>query len=543
MSTQTTIAIDVIKRSLERECDPSVECITEKEPPGIDPLFEPFGYAYKDNIPSPIKNWAKSRDCLIVLLGNGYCPPNPDDFSVIPVQHPRSLLRLQPCLMVRGALNFNLSIIDHVVDPDDLPSRLSIASIDIQRNLSFFPFIEHQDSRFLIEVLSTACCPTEWHLDSSNDYQIILKAKGVMPAFDWDNFPGVFSTSEGDKYYDGLVIQLPPLPTSPSPQNTFVPLNTSTMLNVTPPPTQNSNGYQVFDSQPATPASKPQITATVETITPEIAQQYLDRNIENNRRINSRRVTDYSNKMRAGRWALANTICFDVNGRLQDGQHRMNAVVRAGIPIQFVVVRGFPPGAVQYIDLGQKRSALNIASVKGMKTDGFALSTSRAMLIPRFGCNSWDPNNADSLLSVAIYQAFQDSINLATKGVSDIKRSDIAAVIARAHIAGEDAGRLSEFIQVLQTGYPVSESYADDGAAIALRNYYLRAKDARGLSGAGTNRVRLFEFTQSAVSAFLKRRDTRHLNRTKRNLWKIPQLDTGDLNAIFELAKALSPSA
>lgn len=85
---------------------------------------------------------------------------------------------------------------------------------------------------------------------------------------------------------------------------------------------------------------------TVEIITPAEAQAYLDNNAKH-RPIKEKKVAEYMAEMQNGQWRLnGKTICFDTTGRLLNGQHRLSAVVRSGVPLTTVVVRGLDPSLV-----------------------------------------------------------------------------------------------------------------------------------------------------------------------------------------------------
>jgi hypothetical protein len=89
---------------------------------------------------------------------------------------------------------------------------------------------------------------------------------------------------------------------------------------------------------------------TVDTITPEQAQAYLDNNAKH-RPIKERKVAEYMMEMQDGIWKLnGKTICFDWNGRLLNGQHRLSAVVKSGVTLTTVVVRGLDPALVPTVE-------------------------------------------------------------------------------------------------------------------------------------------------------------------------------------------------
>ena len=88
------------------------------------------------------------------------------------------------------------------------------------------------------------------------------------------------------------------------------------------------------------------LEATVEVISPKEAQAYLDNNAKH-RPIKDKKVAEYMAEMQDGRWRLnGKTICFDTTGRLLNGQHRLSAVVRSGISLTTLVVRGLDPALV-----------------------------------------------------------------------------------------------------------------------------------------------------------------------------------------------------
>lgn len=84
------------------------------------------------------------------------------------------------------------------------------------------------------------------------------------------------------------------------------------------------------------------ITAKVETISPKTARAYLATMVPN-RRLKEDTVAQYANDMLNGKWLVSpQGIAFDEEGHLFEGQHRMHAVIRADMPVQLLVLRGFP---------------------------------------------------------------------------------------------------------------------------------------------------------------------------------------------------------
>ena len=85
------------------------------------------------------------------------------------------------------------------------------------------------------------------------------------------------------------------------------------------------------------------LTVEVESITPEMAAEYLKHNAHH-RKVKQKKIDEFANTLKSGTWQLnGKTVVFDSNGRLMGGQHRLNAVVQSGIPLLTLVVRGVAP--------------------------------------------------------------------------------------------------------------------------------------------------------------------------------------------------------
>lgn len=109
------------------------------------------------------------------------------------------------------------------------------------------------------------------------------------------------------------------------------------------------------------------IVSKIETITPEMAKDYL-KDQGPNRKAQMRMVTKFSSDLAAGEWSLnGETVKFDENGRMIDGQKRMMAIVRTGLPMTTVVVRGLPAEAIYMVDTGQRRTGGDYLTIHGFR--------------------------------------------------------------------------------------------------------------------------------------------------------------------------------
>lgn len=129
--------------------------------------------------------------------------------------------------------------------------------------------------------------------------------------------------------------------------------------------------------------SKP--TATIEVVTPETAKKWLDRN-RRNRKVNSRRIAFYLDQMKRGTWQfVGDSIRFDTNGDLADGQHRLLALIEYGRSLEMVVVRGLKPEAFHVIDTGKSRSAGDVISILGNANATTMAATTKTIIMFKQG--------------------------------------------------------------------------------------------------------------------------------------------------------------
>ena len=101
------------------------------------------------------------------------------------------------------------------------------------------------------------------------------------------------------------------------------------------------------------------ITVQLVYFSPEVAQSFLvNRMVEKQRTLKNSHLESLIDDARRGRFKLnGQTIILDSAGKLMDGQHRLEAVLRSGVGFWSVVVRGINPDYFCTIDSVAKRSA------------------------------------------------------------------------------------------------------------------------------------------------------------------------------------------
>ena len=107
----------------------------------------------------------------------------------------------------------------------------------------------------------------------------------------------------------------------------------------------------------------PQIT--IEVITPELAYELLTSNCRN-RTLRGNVVAAYARDMSEGRWkAAGEPIYVAADGELLNGQHRLNAVVEAGVSVHLPIMRGVPKDYRMIADQGLRRTTGDVLSIEG----------------------------------------------------------------------------------------------------------------------------------------------------------------------------------
>lgn len=104
-----------------------------------------------------------------------------------------------------------------------------------------------------------------------------------------------------------------------------------------------------------------------QSITPEVATQMLALNIANNRPISMSVINQYTNDMLQEKWIqTADSLKFNKQGRLIDGQHRLHAIIKAEVTVEMWVATELDENAVKYIDTGRKRSSNDLLQMQGI---------------------------------------------------------------------------------------------------------------------------------------------------------------------------------
>ncbi len=213
------------------------------------------------------------------------------------------------------------------------------------------------------------------------------------------------------------------------------------------------------------------IFPTLETVTPAIAQQWTADTVNIiNRRPRKQLISQYAKDMQEGLWRFTGEpLIFDSKGHLKDGQHRLLALMKAGITMQFLVVRGVDTEAQKYMDSGARRLAQDALTLNGHEHDNVsAANIARSVLYFQSGVR---PSQA---AVVDFAEKNIEELDQCGRIGRDIRNKigGSVAVYGAAYwyLSKIDSAKAQEFMVSLETG----ENLTSDDPRLKLRNYIVR---------------------------------------------------------------------
>lgn len=196
-------------------------------------------------------------------------------------------------------------------------------------------------------------------------------------------------------------------------------------------------------------------------VTPKMAEALLTRNGGNRPVVwtgASRSVAAYAAAMTRGEWVLnGEPIIISATGELNDGQHRLHAIVQSGVAVQLMLTFGVERGTRHTVDQGVARTPGHILSMFGEK-DGNNLGTALQFLWTRDTEQTLHarPSSDQLIATLAIHPEVRESL-VAVGSVAAhyrLSKGYMAAVhyLARRH----DAFKADQFLKAVTTGLNIT---------------------------------------------------------------------------------------
>lgn len=219
-------------------------------------------------------------------------------------------------------------------------------------------------------------------------------------------------------------------------------------------------------------------TISVETITPEQADDLLSRN-DSNRGISDGTVDTYARQMESGDWEFAgDPIRISKTDRLLDGQHRLSAVVKIGKAVDFMVMRGLENDVQDVLDSGRKRSAVDTLKMHGHANGAIAAATARLLMAWATGKimhAGFQAGNREVRTFVETHEELMARavhVGASARTTMAVSSSVVAALYFRLAEEAEDKELVEQFFTriCLGTGVEIGDP------ELAFRNLVLRRK-------------------------------------------------------------------
>ncbi len=211
-------------------------------------------------------------------------------------------------------------------------------------------------------------------------------------------------------------------------------------------------------------------------VTPELAADWLHHN-RKNRRLKDAMVEGYTIDMRNGAWMTTHQgIAFDADENLIDGQHRLQAIVRAKSPVLMLVTSGWPAATdkrktMDAVDRGAARTLadqLHVQHDVDKRDAGRVVQICNALAAISFGLSRVRKSSTDTILAVfALYKKELEWVLANPIKEHGIKQSTVIACIAMGRAVWAD--KTSDFLNRLMTG----ENLAAGNPILPLRNWLM----------------------------------------------------------------------
>lgn len=230
-----------------------------------------------------------------------------------------------------------------------------------------------------------------------------------------------------------------------------------------------------------------------EKVSPTLAQQYLLKNVDNNRPINNKRVDFYASQMSKGQWRMSpQGIIFDRAGKLIDGQHRLHAIVRSNKTVDICVLYGAEPETFDVLDSGQGRTLSFRAGLGNQQS-------SLAAALWKLFTGTSDAISVDDLNKT--YDVFKEAID---RLGGDTKRARISVAPVMAAVALHmREGNLNAYDQ-----YKAMVLIDTEKMTPATAGLFKRLYDRPSINGAQSERNEVFVRTYKALSKKSQEKNT-----------------------------------
>lgn len=154
------------------------------------------------------------------------------------------------------------------------------------------------------------------------------------------------------------------------------------------------------------------VEVSIEGTSEAVCKTWLDARPEHQRIVKKASVNAIASDLTEGRWTFNGaTICFDSDGGLIDGQHRLLAMLASGKFQPVIVVRGVAPEAYSDIDSGISRTYSDAFKHAGILN--YVAASSASVMWAQYGAGKLRANRVSKKELLAVYEKHRESITWA----------------------------------------------------------------------------------------------------------------------------------
>lgn len=173
-------------------------------------------------------------------------------------------------------------------------------------------------------------------------------------------------------------------------------------------------------------------------ITPEVASRLLEQNTGNFRGMKPNLRDRYAKAMSAGQWYERNgeSIKIGKDNIVQDGQHRLHAIVKSGVSLLCLIVYDLEPEAAMTQDTGNPRAVADWVRHTGVKNANAVSAIARMCCVHNAGQWTYQGFHPSSTLTNT------DILNYVSENEDALQGAHFLAMQCKSMVAGSILGSI-----------------------------------------------------------------------------------------------------
>lgn len=217
--------------------------------------------------------------------------------------------------------------------------------------------------------------------------------------------------------------------------------------------------------------------------TPSLASKILEEHNDRNRKKNKNNINFLTKEIENENWIMnGETIGFDINGNTNNGQHRLAAIVKTGVPLQILTITNLSLEAFKTIDTGALRSGSDVLSIEGIANSTHISAMIKFIFAFKHGKYSANRHHHRTLSNSDLidyyYELGEDNVYKSYQFYNTVRKNS-SNIITPTLVSGFhfllneiNPEKAEEFLNMLCQGINLSP----DSPITALRNKIIKSK-------------------------------------------------------------------